>query len=147
MGQVTSLFVHKVIGQIDARLDRRALLASVGLEQDAPVDPKVMVADSDYYALLERIARQDPKAIDLPLRVGASMRTDDYGAFGLAWKSALNLRGSFERAARYARLLTSVALYEVEDSYVTVRSAYLRRRRRQVAGGATAEQIPDVFAE
>lgn len=39
------------------------------------------------------------------------------------------------------------ALYESEDSYITVRSGYLQRRRRQVAGGATAEQLPDVFAE
>ena len=151
MGQVTSLFVHKVIGQIDARLDRRALLASVGLEQDAPVDPKVMVADSDYYALLERIARQDPKAIDLPLRVGASMRTDDYGAFGLAWKSALNLRGSFERAARYARLLTSVALYEVEDTdagiYFHLRREGERRLGLRLSNEATIASVMAISNE
>jgi AraC-like DNA-binding protein len=44
------------------------------------------------------------------------MRCDDYGAFGLAWKSAANLRGSYERAERYARLLTSVSTYEVRDT-------------------------------
>lgn len=116
MGQITSLFVHKVIRQVDDGLDKRALLASVGLDPDAPVDAKIMVADSDYYDLLDRIARADPQAIDLPLRVGATMRTDEYGAFGLAWKSALNLRGSFDRAERYARVLTSVAFYEVRDA-------------------------------
>ena len=42
------------------------------------------------------------------------MRCDDYGAFGLAWKSALNLQGSYERAERYARVLTSVSTYELE---------------------------------
>ena len=44
------------------------------------------------------------------------MRCDDYGAFGLAWKSATTLRGSYDRAARYARVLTSVSAYEVEPT-------------------------------
>lgn len=43
------------------------------------------------------------------------MRCDDYGAFGLAWKSATNLQGSYERAERYARVLTSVSTYAVEE--------------------------------
>ncbi len=116
MGQITSLFVHKVIRQVHDSLDRRALLESVGVDPDAAVDPSIMVADTAYYEYLETIARSDPDAIDLPLRVGASMRCDDYGAFGLAWKSAPNLRSSFERGERYARVLTSVALYEVRDA-------------------------------
>lgn len=116
MGQITSLFVHKVIRQVDDSLDKRALLSSVGVSPDDPVDPKAMVADTDYYGYLERIARSDPNAIDLPLRVGASMRSDEYGAFGLAWKSAPNLRGSCERAERYARVLTNVTRYEVRDA-------------------------------
>ena len=115
MGQITSLFVHKVIRQADDSLDKRALLDSVGVDPDAPVDPKIMVADSDYYAFFESVARTDPNGTELPLRVGASMRSDDYGAFGLAWKSALNLRGSCERAERYARVLTSVTTYQVQD--------------------------------
>jgi AraC-like DNA-binding protein len=116
VGQITSLFIHKVIRQVDGRLDRRALLESVGVDPDAPVDPKRMVEDVDYYVFLERIARADPNATDLPLRVGASMRTEDYGAFGLAFKSAPDLRGSYERTARYARVLTSVATYQVHEA-------------------------------
>lgn len=116
MGQITSLFVHKVIRQADKRLDRRALLKSIGLNPDAPVDPGVMVADTDYYDFFERVAHGNPHDVELPLRVGASMRCDDYGAFGLAWKSALNLRGSYARAERYARLLTSVSNYEVREA-------------------------------
>ncbi|MEQ9561604.1 MAG: AraC family transcriptional regulator ligand-binding domain-containing protein [Woeseiaceae bacterium] len=116
MGQITSLFVHKVIGEVDQALDKRALFESVGINPDLPVDRKVMVADTDYYAFLETIAKSDSRAIDLPLRVGASMRCEDYGAFGLAWKSALNLRGSYERAERYGRALTNVALYQVREA-------------------------------
>lgn len=116
MGRITSLFAHKVIRQVDDRLDERALLRGVGVDPDAPVDPSVMVSDDDYYSFLERIAREDPHAIDLPLRVGASMRLDDYGAMGFAWKSAPNLRGSWERAVRYALVLTSVSAYEVQEA-------------------------------
>lgn len=116
MGQITSLFVHKVIRQVDETLDKRALLGSVGLDPDSAVDPGIMVSDADYYDFLETIACSDPNAIDLPLRVGASMRCEEYGVFGLAWKSATNLRGSCERAARYARVLTSVTTYEVRES-------------------------------
>ena len=58
-----------------------------------------MVRDEDYYRLFEQAAAADPEATTLPLRVGASMRADDYGPFGFAWKSAPTLRGSFERAA------------------------------------------------
>lgn len=98
MGRVTSLFVHKVIRQVDESIDRPALLRGLGIDPDAPVDPKLMVSDTDYYAFLETIAAQDPNALDLPLRVGASMRLDEYGAMGLAWKSAANLRASWDRA-------------------------------------------------
>jgi AraC-like DNA-binding protein len=54
------------------------------------------------------------------------MRCDDYGAFGLAWKSALNLRGSYGRAERYARVLTSVSTYEVRD---TAEGVYMHLHR------------------
>jgi len=116
MGQITSLFVHKVIAQADDGLDKIALLESVGIDPDAPIDPKVMVADTDYYDFFERVARADPSGIELPLKVGASMQSDDYGAFGLAWKSALTLRSSYRRAERYARVLTSVASYRAEEA-------------------------------
>jgi AraC-like DNA-binding protein len=116
MGEITSLFLHKVLAQVSDGLDKPALMRSAGIAPDAPVDPKRMVRDEDYYALLERIARDDPAALDLPLRVGASMRCDEYGAFGLAFKSALNLLGSYARAQRYARVLTSVTTYTVEES-------------------------------
>ena len=126
MGQITSLFVHKVIRQADDSLDKRAFLQSVGVDADAPVDPKVMVDDADYYDFFERLVRADPQGLDLPLRVGATMRCEDYGAFGLAWKSAPTLRDSCERAERYARVLTSVATYEVRE---TDEGVYMRLHR------------------
>lgn len=38
-------------------------------------------------------------------------------------------------------------LYESQDSYVAARSGYVQLRRRQVAGGASADQVPDIFEE
>ncbi|MEM1314208.1 MAG: VacJ family lipoprotein [Pseudomonadota bacterium] len=38
-------------------------------------------------------------------------------------------------------------LYESADSYVTARTGYLQVRRRQVAGGLTAEGVVDVFEQ
>jgi AraC-like DNA-binding protein len=54
------------------------------------------------------------------------MRCEEYGAFGLAWKSAPNLRGSCERSERYARVLTSVATYTVDE---TGEGVYFRLHR------------------
>ncbi len=93
-------------------MDGPALLRNVGLDPEGAWDPKVMIPDTSYYDLLERIAQQ-ADVTDLPVRGGASMSCDDYGALGLAWKAAPDLRGSFSRVERYARLWTSVVSYEL----------------------------------
>lgn len=115
MKGITSLFVWKVLKQADDSLDRTSLLQPLGIDPNGPIDPSVMVNDTDYYSFFESIAKKDKNGIGLPLRVGDSMRCDDYGAFGLAWKSAPNLRGSYERLERYAQILTNVSAYEVRD--------------------------------
>ncbi|MDF1720740.1 MAG: AraC family transcriptional regulator ligand-binding domain-containing protein [Minwuia sp.] len=113
MGQVTSLFVRKMLLQVADPQARYAFLTSVGMGAEE-ADPARMIAASTYYDLLERVVRSDPDGTTLPLRVGATMACDDYAAFGLAWKSALTLQGSYERAVRYARVLTSVTGYRLE---------------------------------
>ena len=94
MDAITSLFVRKMVTAAGTGANEPALLQSVGLDPDAKVDPKAMVAAPVYYDLLERIAK-DIDATDLPLRAGALMRCDDYGALGLAFKAAPTLFGSF----------------------------------------------------
>lgn len=126
MGQVTSLFVRKVLAAAHDAVDKAALLRSVGLDPSGPADPAVMIPAADYYALLEKLLAQDPDPTTLPLRAGAGMRCDDYGAFGLAWKSARDLRRSYARAERYARVLSSVATYEVEPAAA---GAFMHLRR------------------
>lgn len=96
-------------------VDPAALLRSIGLGPDDPLDVAQMVADEAYYDLLERIAAQMTEAHELPLRVGPLMRPEDYGALGLAWKAAPTTRQSLERVERYCRLWTDNMTYEVRD--------------------------------
>lgn len=91
MGQITSLFVKKVVGVVEDALDKDDLLKSLGIDPDSAADPSQMVSDTNYYSFLEKIAIAENNGTTLPLRAGAAMRCDDYGAFGLAWKSATHL--------------------------------------------------------
>jgi hypothetical protein len=115
MGEITSLFPRKVMEAVVGSIDRAAMLASLGLDLEAPWDPKAMISDLDYYDMLEKIAAQTDVTA-LPVTVGASMRCDEYGALGLAWKAAPNLLASFSRIERFARLWTSVVSYELQNT-------------------------------
>lgn len=115
MGMITSLFARKMIDATDPHVDRHALLQAIGLDPESAPDPRAMIADTAYYDLLERIA-EAMDATGLPIKTGASMRCDEYGALGLAWKAAPTLLGSFSRVERYARLWTSVVEYELRPS-------------------------------
>ena len=151
MGKVTSLFARKVVEEVHDGVDKDALLRSVGLERSEPGDPSHMIDDTDYYAFLERAAAADPQATTLPLRAGAAMRCDDYGVFGFAWKSATTLRGSYNRAERYALVLTSVSTYEVEK---TAHGAFMQLHREgerrlglQLSNEATIASIASISQE
>jgi AraC-like DNA-binding protein len=112
MGYVTSLFARKMVAAAGTKVDTPALLASVGLDVEGQWDPKAMIPADTYYDMLERIASLTD-VTDLPVRVGASMRLDEYGALGLAFKAATTLGASYARVERYARLWTSVVEYEL----------------------------------
>ena len=151
MGTVTSLFARKVVEEVDGRVDKDALLRSIGVERSGPVDPAHMIEDTAYYAFLERVATADPQGTTIPLRAGAAMRCDDYGAFGLAWKSATTLRGAYDRAERYARVLTSVAEYEVEPTpggaFMHLHRAGERRLGLRLSNEATIASISSISRE
>ncbi len=115
MGYVTSLFARKVVAAAGGGIDAETMLASVGITPEDPWDTAQMIPAERYYDLLERIADQID-ATDLPVRVGASMRLDEYGALGLAFKAATTLGASYARVERYARLWTSVAEYELRPA-------------------------------
>ncbi len=115
MGFVTAIFARRMIQAAGESVDGPALLRSIGLEPDEPLDVTEMIADDAYYDLLEGIAAKMENAFELPLRVGPLMRPDDYGALGLAWKSAPTIRSSLERVERYCRLWTDNLTYEICD--------------------------------
>lgn len=114
MAQITSLYVYKVIGQASPGVETQDLVEGLGLDPDGPIDPARMVASSDYYRFFAALAERDPDGLILPLRIGAAMRSDEYGAFGLAWKSAPDLRGSYVRSERYGHVLGSAETYSIE---------------------------------
>ncbi len=114
MSQITSLYVHKVISQVTDGVATADLLAPLGMDTDAPIDPKQMVSSDSFYAFFEELSIRDPDGLSLPLRIGASMRCDEYGAFGLAWKSAPSLRGSYVRSERYGQVLGSAEAYTLQ---------------------------------
>lgn len=114
MAYVTSLFARKMVAAAGTGIDQRATLERVGIDPDAPWDPKVMIPADDYYHMLEEMAAQ-VDVTELPIHVGASMRCDEYGALGLAWKAAPTLAASCARIERYARLWTDVVSYELRD--------------------------------
>lgn len=115
MSEITSLYVHKVLSHASAGVETDDLLQDLGLTPDGPVDPALMVSANQFYDFFASLAARDPEGLTLPLRVGASMRSDEYGAFGLAWKSAPDLRGSFVRSERYGHVLGSAETYSLEQ--------------------------------
>lgn len=115
MGYVTSLFARKVVAAAGDGIDAAEMLSLVDIDVDCPWNPKQMIPAERYYDLLERIADQID-VTDLPVRTGASMRLDEYGALGLAFKAATTLGASYARVERYAHLWTSVAEYELRST-------------------------------
>ncbi|MEM6784015.1 MAG: AraC family transcriptional regulator ligand-binding domain-containing protein [Bacteroidota bacterium] len=146
-----SLFARKVVAAASDEVDRAALLRSVGLTQDAPPDPSYMLKAEAYYDFFERVAHADGSGVTLPLRAGASMRCNDYGALGLAMKSALTLGGTFERAARCVIVLTNVAQYEVErtsgEAFMHLHREGKRRLGLRLSNEATLASLTAIARE
>jgi hypothetical protein len=88
MSQITSVYVHKVLDQASEGVQAHDLLEGLALAIDGTIDPRQMVSANQFYDFFATLAARDPDGLSLPLRIGATMRSDDYGAFGLAWKLA-----------------------------------------------------------
>ncbi len=142
MGVVTSIFARRVIEAAGDAVDAHMFLQSVGLNPEAPFDVGQMLAEDTYYDLLERIARSMANGHALPLRAGRLMHPNDYGALGLAWKSAPTVRQSLERVERYCRVWTDNMTYELRDSdegsFFMLHRAGVRRLGLRLSNEATA---------
>lgn len=113
MTYVSAMFVKKMIDQAPESLDRAELFASTGITEEDISDPNTVVLDTQYYALLETIAAAEAPDIAFHLRTSAAMSCADFGAVGLAWKSAPTLRRSFQRMDRYARIYNKTATFRL----------------------------------
>ena len=144
MGWISTVFVHKALDaavaleSVDSDV-RMALFESVGIDPSAPVDPGAMISDGDFFGLLERIAELDDRGRSVPIQMGASMSCDDYGAFGLAFKSAPDLLGSYARVERYGKVVTSIANFRVERSGTSVFMEVIQGRDRRLGLKMTNE--------
>ncbi len=116
MSHITSLYVHKILSHVSAGVETKDLLRNLEIAPDCPIDPKLMVPSDKFYDFFATLADRDPDGLSLPLRVGATMKCDEYGAFGLAWKSAPNLRGSYTRSQRYGHVLGTAETYTLHQT-------------------------------
>lgn len=116
MPYVTSIFARRVIQAAGDDVDGPSLLRGLGIDPDGPFDVRDMIDAEAYYDLLETITSTMPAGHALPVRTGPLMRSEDYGALGLAWKSAPTTRQSLERVERYCRLWTGNMTYELVDT-------------------------------
>lgn len=115
MPYVAALFVRKMIDQAPATLERAALFASTGIREEDANDPKTLVPEEAYYSLLETLAAAEAPDIGFHLRAAGSMTCADFGAIGLAWKSAPTLRRSFQRMDRYARAYNTSSTFRLVE--------------------------------
>lgn len=91
------------------------LLASVGLSPRADSKDwmRESVDEDAYYDLLERATAEDD--CGLPFRYGNAVRVDDFGALGLALKTASTLRDALQRLVRYILVLSDTLEYDLRD--------------------------------
>lgn len=115
IGAVSSQFVRKLVSAAENLEDPISVLASVGLpaEADSETATQQMVAANAFYELIDQL-RVDNDA-EFPFRYALGATPDDFGALGLALKTAETLRGTLERLIRYFLLLTDTANYEFQD--------------------------------
>lgn len=94
---------------------REELLASLGLSPSVDSTDWIheTVEEDAYYDLLERITTKDDPG--LPFRYGSIIQVDDFGALGLAFKTATTLREALLRLVRYILVLSDTLEYELRD--------------------------------
>ncbi len=113
MSQASSIYARKAIEQAPESLDRADLHAICKLDINSPPDLATMVAEEDYVRLLETIAQAEDGAPRAHIKLGVSMRCEDLGAVGLAWKSSPTLMDGWDRAQRYIGVVARVRALEM----------------------------------
>ncbi len=105
-----------MIDQAEAPDDLDALYAAAGLDRERAAEPERMVDEADYYRLLETLAARERPDVGFHVRAAATMRCEDFGAVGLAIKSAPTLRAAFSRQHRYTRLFNTASQFSLQET-------------------------------
>lgn len=115
MSVVGGAVIRRIVEVSSGPDSHEELLASVGLSPNvARTDwMRESVHEDAYYELLETVTADDD--FGLPFRYGKAIRVDDFGALGLAMKTANTLRDSLRRLVRYILVLSDSLEYELHD--------------------------------
>ncbi|MCX4243339.1 AraC family transcriptional regulator [Paraliomyxa miuraensis] len=109
MSVISARIVRRVVEVSRGPSSPSVLLQRAGLVADpASMDDLELVSAEIYYDLLERCGADDTA---LPLRYGRAIRPEDFGAFGLALKTASDVRDVLERLARYILVVSDTLEY------------------------------------
>lgn len=92
----------------------RDLLQEVGVPPDLDRDTAARspVAAAAYYDFLERIGDGDP---GLPMRYAEGVAPEDFGAMGLAMKTAPTARAALQRLVRYITVISDTLGYGLDE--------------------------------
>ncbi|CUH87088.1 Virulence-regulating protein VirS [Phaeobacter sp. CECT 5382] len=115
MTTVSAIYARKQIEHAVQIPDKDRLFDIIGLTPETVRDPSVMVSVADYYDLLEAIAESEFPDLQFHMKTCRSMCCDEFGVFGLAFKSAPTLRHGFQRIWRYIRLHNRVASFSADQ--------------------------------
>ncbi len=115
MTSVSAMYARKQIENADNIKDKAQLYNIVGLTPQSAKDPAVMVAMSDYHCLMETIAKSEWPRLQFHMKTCKSMRCDEFGLFGLAFKTAPTLRHGFQSIWRYIQLHNRVSVFSAEE--------------------------------
>lgn len=114
MGYIAGFFVERFLSEAPEGLSQDDLFRTIALSGQTAIKPDHMVRDTEFFDFLEQLAAYSDDGRSIAVRVGSQMRCNDYGAFGLAFKSAVTLLGSFKRVERFGKVVTSIANYSID---------------------------------
>jgi AraC-like DNA-binding protein len=144
---IAAFIVKKILARAVAEgLDGGALLVACEIEVE---DLKfgVPVAEERHYQLWEEISdRLGDTAPGFALRYAETMKVDDYGALGLAWKTSPTFRIGLDRAVRYQSVMTNTSIFELETTSLGTRLNFTRSgARRPGMQRANEAALAEVF--
>lgn len=115
MSVVGGPVIRRIVEVASGPESQEELLGSVGLTSDVGSTDwmREAIAEDAYYDLLERVTGEDDHG--LPFRYGNAVQVDDFGALGLALKTASTLRDALIRIVRYILVLSDTLEYELHD--------------------------------